>query len=53
MIGAAAGLVQRQAALLSFIDAFRIMGLIFIVVIPLVFLMRRPKGGGQVIAAVE
>jgi DHA2 family multidrug resistance protein len=35
------GMVQRQAALLSFIDAFRFLGWMFIAMLPLVFLMRR------------
>jgi DHA2 family multidrug resistance protein len=51
--GMLSGMIQRQAAILSFVDAFRIMGVIFIVVVPLVFIMRRPAGGGQVIAAAE
>jgi DHA2 family multidrug resistance protein len=35
------GTVQRQAALLSFIEAFRIMGILFLAIVPLVLLMRR------------
>jgi DHA2 family multidrug resistance protein len=34
--------MQQQAALLSYVDVFRIMGLLFLAVIPLVFLMKRP-----------
>jgi DHA2 family multidrug resistance protein len=34
-------IVQQQASLLSFIEVFRLMGLLFLVVIPLVLLMRR------------
>ena len=34
-------LVQQQASLLSFIEVFRLMGLLFLLVIPLVLLMRR------------
>jgi len=41
---ALAGMVQRQAALLSFIDLFRLLGAVFLVLIPLVFVMRRPHG---------
>jgi DHA2 family multidrug resistance protein len=37
------GIVQQQAALLSFVEAFRIMGFLFLAIIPLVFLMRRAK----------
>jgi len=35
--------VQQQAALLSFVEAFRIMGFLFLAIIPLIFLMRRAK----------
>jgi DHA2 family multidrug resistance protein len=34
--------MQQQAALLSYVDVFHIMGILFLIVIPLVFLMRRP-----------
>jgi len=37
------GIVQRQAAMAAFIDTFRAMGLVFLLVIPLLFLMRKPK----------
>ena len=36
------GLVQREAAFLSFVDAFYLLGVIFLLMIPLLFLMRRP-----------
>ncbi|HWB18270.1 MAG TPA: DHA2 family efflux MFS transporter permease subunit [Vicinamibacterales bacterium] len=39
---AIAGLVHQQAALLSYLYAFRIFGWIFIVVIPALFLLKRP-----------
>ncbi len=35
--------VQKQASLLSFIEVFRMMGLLFLAAIPLVLLMRRVK----------
>ena len=35
--------MQQQAALLSYVDVFYIMGLLFLAVIPLVFLMKRPS----------
>ena len=35
------GVVLRQAALMSFIDSFRILGWVFLAMIPLVFIMRR------------
>ncbi len=44
-VAALRGFVLRQASLLAFIDLFRWLGLVFIVLIPLVFLMRRPHAG--------
>jgi MFS transporter, DHA2 family, multidrug resistance protein len=43
------GMVQRQASALAFFDAFRLLGVIFICMLPLILLMRRPKkrGGGM------
>jgi hypothetical protein len=35
-------MVQQQASLLSYVDVFHIMGILFVVIIPLVILMRRP-----------
>ena len=40
---ALAGMVQRQAAILSFLDEFRLLALIFVVVAPLVLAMQRPR----------
>jgi hypothetical protein len=37
------GLVQQQATLLSFLSEFRLRGFLFLLIIPLVFLIRRPK----------
>jgi len=37
------GMMQQQATLLSFIEAFRIMGILFLVIVPLVLLMRRSR----------
>jgi len=39
---AIAGMVHRQAAMVAFVDVTRLLGAIFIVVIPLVFFMKRP-----------
>jgi DHA2 family multidrug resistance protein len=39
------GLVQRQASMLSFTDVFRLMALLFIALLPLLFLMRTPRAG--------
>ncbi len=35
------GLVQRHAAMLSFVEAFWIMGVMFVCVMPLLFVLRR------------
>jgi DHA2 family multidrug resistance protein len=37
------GAVQQQAAVLSFLTVFRMMGIVFLVIIPLVLLLRKPK----------
>jgi DHA2 family multidrug resistance protein len=37
------GMVQRQAAMLSFVDNFWIMGVIFLCAIPLMFLMKKTR----------
>jgi len=39
------GLIQRQAAMVSFVELFRLLGAVFLVLLPLVLLMRRPSGG--------
>ena len=39
------GMVQRQAAMLSFVDVFRILALMFLVLIPLLLIMKRPQRG--------
>ena len=38
------GLVQRQAAMVAFVGLFQLLGLTFLVLIPLVALMKRPRG---------
>jgi DHA2 family multidrug resistance protein len=45
------GQVQRQAGMLAFADAFRVFAILFVVVIPLMFLMKRigPRQGPAVI----
>ncbi len=37
------GLVQRQAAMVSFVGIFQLMGILFLLLVPLVLLMQRPK----------
>ncbi|MBP7778907.1 MAG: DHA2 family efflux MFS transporter permease subunit [Acidobacteria bacterium] len=48
---ATAGIVQRQAAMISFVEVFRLLGIIFLVLLPLVMLMKRPKGAANTDAA--
>lgn len=52
---AIAGLVHRQAAVLSFLDVFRLLAFIFLVLTPLALLMRRPRqrDGGRAVAAAD
>ena len=45
------GMVQRQASMVSFVGLFQLLGIIFLVMIPLVLLMRRPGHGGPVAGA--
>jgi DHA2 family multidrug resistance protein len=42
------GMIQQQAAMISFIGAFRLLGIMFLCMVPLILLMRAPrhKGGG-------
>ena len=40
------GMIQRQAAILAFLKVFRFLALLFLIVIPLLFLMKRPSGRG-------
>jgi DHA2 family multidrug resistance protein len=40
------GLLLREASMVSFVMLFRLLGVVFLLMIPLVFIMRRPKGGG-------
>jgi DHA2 family multidrug resistance protein len=40
-------LMERQASMLAFIDVFRILGAIFILTLPLVWLMKSPRLGTQ------
>jgi DHA2 family multidrug resistance protein len=43
--GAVWGMVQRQSAMQSFIDTFRGLGVVFLLVLPFLFLMKRPSHG--------
>jgi DHA2 family multidrug resistance protein len=37
------GMVQRQASIVSFVGLFQLLGIVFLIVIPLVLLMKRPR----------
>jgi DHA2 family multidrug resistance protein len=41
--GALWGTVQRQASMLAFIDTFRALAIVFLLVLPFLFLMKRPQ----------
>jgi len=43
------GMVQQQAAILSFLDVFQLLALMFLLVAPLVFIMKKPpsRAGGM------
>jgi DHA2 family multidrug resistance protein len=45
------GMVERQAMMLSFTDIFRWLALMFVAMLPLLFLMRSPRGRGGMSAA--
>ena len=45
------GLLLREASMVSFVMLFRILGIVFLALIPLVALMRRPRGSGPAAAA--
>ena len=42
------GMVMRQASMVSFVGLFQLLGFMFLALLPLVLLMRRPRGGGHV-----
>jgi hypothetical protein len=44
-------MLQQQAALISFVEVFRVMGFLFLATIPLVLLMRKARQRGTVPAA--
>ena len=48
---ALSGMVSQQASMVAFVQLFRILALVFAVVIPLVFIMRRPKTSQPPVAA--
>jgi DHA2 family multidrug resistance protein len=47
------GMVQRQAAMVSFVMIFRLLGILFLVMVPLVLIMKKPKAGQRPTAVAE
>ncbi|MBV8818765.1 MAG: DHA2 family efflux MFS transporter permease subunit [Acidobacteriaceae bacterium] len=45
------GMLQQQAAILSYIDVFMILFGVFLAILPLIFLMKRPRRGAGPVAA--
>jgi DHA2 family multidrug resistance protein len=41
------GMLLRESSMVAFVDLFRLLGGIFLIMLPLVLIMRRPKGGGR------
>ncbi|MSO56789.1 MAG: DHA2 family efflux MFS transporter permease subunit [Acidobacteria bacterium] len=41
---AVAGIVHRQATMVAFVEIFTLLGTMFLLLVPLVFLMKRPRG---------
>jgi MFS transporter, DHA2 family, multidrug resistance protein len=40
--------VQRQAAMLAFLDNFKLLGMVFFIVLPILLLLKKPKAAGGV-----
>jgi DHA2 family multidrug resistance protein len=45
------GMIQRQATIISYVDVFQLLALIFLFMTPLVMLMKRPSHGTKPVAA--
>jgi MFS transporter, DHA2 family, multidrug resistance protein len=39
------GMIERQATMLSYVDVFQLLAIIFLLMVPLVMLMKRPASG--------
>jgi DHA2 family multidrug resistance protein len=48
---ALSGMVSQQAVMVAFVQLFRILAIVFAVVVPLVFIMRKPRSGQPVASA--
>ncbi|HTZ97888.1 MAG TPA: DHA2 family efflux MFS transporter permease subunit [Terriglobales bacterium] len=51
-MGAVYGMVQQHASMLAFVEAFWVMAVIFLAMIPPVFLLRNPRGKVQTVSPV-
>ncbi len=47
------GMVMKQAAMLSFLDTFRVLGIVFLIMAPLMFIMKRPEMSTEHVMASE
>jgi DHA2 family multidrug resistance protein len=47
---AMSGMVHRQATMVAFVEIFTLLGTVFLCLVPLVFLMKRPRGKAPVAA---
>ena len=45
------GMIVRQASMVSFVTVFRLLGVLFLIMVPLVLLMQRPSKGSAPVAA--
>jgi DHA2 family multidrug resistance protein len=45
------GMLSRQAAMVSFVGLFQLLGIVFLLLIPLVLLMKRPGSGAPAVGA--
>jgi hypothetical protein len=43
-------MIQRQAAMVSFVGLFQLLGIVFFALLPLVLLMKRPRRGAAPVA---
>jgi len=40
------GMIRKQAAMIAYNDVFRILMWLFVIMLPFIFLMKRPRRGG-------
>ena len=45
------GMLLQQASMVSFVMLFRLLGIVFLLMMPLIMIMKRPKAGGGPVAA--